>query len=175
MSIYSEADMNEMKLKVDNMKVDSKKLDTKEFELPETIFSRDIENRVFQGIVLQCLSEIEGITLVEGNFIDNILGRGGLEGIKGIVAEQDNRNHSVGMRLEVNICYGTSIPEKAEEIQTKVAEEITRLTGLHVSVIHVVFKNVVPYDPTKKMFGPLSTSGLPTTAQNIEEDYNDEF
>ena len=168
--MYSEVCMNEPKLKVD-----TKKVDTKEFELPETIFSRDIENRVFQGIVLQCLSEIEGITLVEGNFIDNILGRGGLEGVKGIAAEQDNRNHSVGIRLEVNICYGTSIPEKAEEIQSKVAEEITRLTGLHVSVIHVVFKNVVPYDPTKRMFGPLATSGMPTPSQNIEEDYNDEF
>lgn len=167
--------MNEAKAKIETTKVDTKKVDTKEFELPETIFSRDIENRVFQGIVLQCLSEIEGITLVEGNFIDNILGRGGLEGIKGIIAEQDNRNHSVGIRLEVNICYGTSIPEKAEEIQSKIAEEITRLTGLHVSVIHVVFKNVVPYDPTKKMFGPLTAGGQPPPAQNIEEDYNDEF
>lgn len=161
--------MNEPKIKVD-----SKKVDTKEFEIPETVFSRDIENRVFQGIVLQCLSEIEGITLVEGNFIDNILGRGGLEGIKGINAEQDNHSHSVSLKLEVNICYGTSIPEKAEEIQTKVADEITRLTGLHVSVIHVVFKNIVPYDPTKKMFGNLGATGVPPV-QNIEEDYNDEF
>ena len=166
--------MNETKLKVDTKKVDTKKVDTKEFEFPETIFSRDIENRVFQGIVLQFLSEIEGITLVEGNFIDNILGRNSLEGIKGVQAEQDNRNHSVGIRLEVNICYGTSIPEKAEEIQTKIAEEVTRLTGLHVSVIHVVFKNVVPYDPTKRMFGPLTT-GIAPPSQNIEEEYNDEF
>lgn len=170
MSMYSEVCMNEPKLKVD-----TKKVDTKEFELPETIFSRDIENRVFQGIVLQCLSEIEGITLVEGNFIDNILGRGGLEGVKGIAAEQDNRNHSISIRLEVNICYGTSIPEKAEEIQTKVAEEITRLTGLHVAVVHVVFKNVVPYDPSKRLFGALTSGAAPTPTKNIEDDYNDEF
>lgn len=170
MSIYREARMNESKLKVG-----ANKLDTKEFEIPETIFSRDIENRVFQGIVLQCLSEIEGITLVEGNFIDNILGRGGLEGVKGITAEQDNRNHSITIRLEVNIFYGTIIPDKAEEIQTKVSEEITRLTGLHVSVVHVVFKNVVPYDPTKKFFGSLGASGLPQTSGTIEEDYTEEF
>lgn len=157
------------------MKVDSKKVDTKEFELPETIFSRDIENRVFQGIVLQCLSEIEGITLVEGNFIDNFLGRGGLEGVKGIAAEQDNRNQSVSLRLEVNICYGTSIPQKADEIQTKIADEITRLTGLHVSMIHVVFKNVVPFDPTKKVFGPLTPGSLSPVRQNMEDEYNDEF
>jgi uncharacterized alkaline shock family protein YloU len=157
-------------------KVDFKKVDTKEFELPETIFIRDIENKVFQGIVLQCLSLVEGISLVEGNFIDSILGRGGPEGVKGIVAEQDSKNHSVNIKIEVNICYGTPIPEKAEEIQTKVAEEITKLTGLHVSCIHIVFKNVIPYDQIKKMMGPLATSGPPIVEKdNVEEEYNDEF
>jgi uncharacterized alkaline shock family protein YloU len=163
--------MNEQK-----NKVDTKKLDTKEFDFPETVFIRDIENRVFQGIVLQCLAEIEGINLVEGNLIDNFLGRGGLEGIKGIAAEQDNKNHSVNIKIEINICYGISIPEKAEEIQSKVAEEITKLTGLHVSTVHVVFKNVVPYEQIKKMMNPLSGPPvLPTSRQSVEDEYNDEF
>lgn len=156
----------------------TKKVDTKEFELPETLFIRDIENKVFQGIVLQCLARIDGITLIEGNFIDNILGRGGLEGVKGIVAEQDNKNHSVSIKVEVNICYGLSIPEKAEEIQTKVAEETTKLTGLHVSCIHVVFKNVIPAEHLKKLAGSsLGTmSGPPVQiGSNIEEEYTDEF
>ena len=42
------------------LKVDTKKVDTKEFELPETVFIRDIENKVFQSIVLQCLAQIDG-------------------------------------------------------------------------------------------------------------------
>ena len=164
--------MNEQK-----MKVDVKKVDTKEFELPETVFIRDIDNKVFQGIILQCLSTIEGISLVEGNFIDNILDRGGPEGIKGIVAEQDNKSQSVDIRVEVNVCYGCSIPEKAEEIQTKVAEEITRLTGLHVATIHTVFKNVIPYEQMKKLTTPLTTApGTPATqSTNIEDEYSDEF
>lgn len=125
------------------LKVDTKKVDTKEFELPETLFIRDIENRVFQSIILQCLSEIPGISLVEGNYIDHLLGRSA-EGIKGIVAEQDEKNHSVKIRIEVNIHYGVVIPEKADEIQTKVVQEVTRLTGLHVASVHVVFRNVIP-------------------------------
>lgn len=159
------------------MKVDVKKVDTKEFELPETVFIRDIENKVFQGIILQCLSTIEGISLVEGNFIDNILGRGGPEGVKGIVAEQDNKSQSVNIKVEVNVCYGYSIPEKAEEIQTKIAEEITKLTGLHVSTIHIVFKNVIPYEQLKKLTSPLTTSsGSPVIpGTNVEEEYSDEF
>mgnify|MGYP000234530260 CR=1 FL=1 len=153
-------------------KVDVKKVDTKEFELPETLFIRDVENRVFQGIVLQCLSQIEGITLVEGNFIDNILGRGAVEGVKGIYSEQDNKNHSVSIKIEVNICYGYSIPEKAEEIQTIIAEEITKLTGLHVSCVHVVFKSIISPEQAK-LGGPVVPPVLTNT--NIEEEYNDEF
>lgn len=150
----------------------ARKVDTKEFEIPETVFIRDIENRVFQGIILQCLAKIDGITLVEGNFIDSILGRGNVEGgIKGIYSEQDNKTHCVDIKVEVNICYGVSIPEKAEEIQTKIAEEITKMTGLHVSRVHVVFKNIVSPSQMKKMIGP---SPAPIEA-SLEDEYNDEF
>src|ERR1700730_3507039 len=95
------------------------KFDSKEFEVPETVFIRDIENKVFQSIVLQCLAQIEGINLVEGNFIDHLLGRSS-EGVKGIYAEQDDKNQSVKVKVEVNVVFGLSIPQKAEEIQTKI-------------------------------------------------------
>ncbi|MBS4168803.1 Asp23/Gls24 family envelope stress response protein [Parachlamydia sp. AcF125] len=151
----------------------TRKVDTKEFEIPETVFVRDIENRVFQGIVLQCLAKVEGINLVEGNFIDSILGRGNVEGgVKGIYSEQDNKTHTVDIKVEVNICYGISIPNKAEEIQTKIAEEITKMTGLHVSRVHVVFKNIVSPAQMKKTLGP--TAPLPLES-SLEDEYNDEF
>ena len=158
-------------------KIQAKKVDTQEFELPETLFVRDIENKVFQGIVLQCLSKIDGIALVEGNFIDNILGRTALDNVKGIFIEQDNKKHSVGVRIDINICYGCSIPEKAEEIQTACAEEITKLTGLHVSSVHVVFKNVVSSEQLRRGFLSESSLAVPPVllGSNIEEEYNDEF
>lgn len=155
-----------------------KKLDTQEFELPETHFVRDIENKVFQGIILQCLSKIDGIALVEGNFIDNIFSRTSLEGIKGIAIEQDNKNSSVGVKIDVNICYGYSIPEKADEIQTLCSEEITKLTGLHVSYVHIVFKSVVLPEHLKKNLGISDSeehSNSRLLSSNIEEEYNDEF
>ncbi|NGX48340.1 MAG: hypothetical protein K1000chlam3_01731, partial [Chlamydiae bacterium] len=55
----------------------------------------------------------------------------------------DQKNHSVKLKLEVNIAYGISLPEKAEEIQSKIAQEVSRLTGLHVSCVHIVFRNLV--------------------------------
>jgi uncharacterized alkaline shock family protein YloU len=157
-------------------KTEIKKIDTKEFELPETHFVRDIENKVFQGIVLQALSKIPGIAPIEGNFIDNIFGRGVTEGTKGITIEQDNKNHSVGVKIEVNICYGFSIPEKAEAIQMVCSEEITKLTGLHVAYVHVVFKNITWTDQQRKHFLPESqrTAEQPLDAR-IGDEYSDEF
>ncbi len=120
-----------------------KRLDTKELELPDTVFIRDIENKVFQSIVMQCLAHIEGVALLEGNLIDSLLGRDPVEGTKGIHVEQDQKNHSVNVKVDVNLLYGYSIPQKAEEIQMRIAEDISSLSGLHVASVHVVFKNLV--------------------------------
>ncbi len=157
------------KLKVD------KKVDTEEFDIPETVFIRDIENKVFQSIVLQCLAQIEGISLVEGNFIDHLLGRSS-EGVKGIETEQNDKHQSVSIKVEVNILYGITIPEKAEEIQTKISEQIAKLTGLHVASVHVVFKNVISIEQASKL---AQNSPNPTASHlmssTFEEEYTDEF
>jgi uncharacterized alkaline shock family protein YloU len=119
------------------------RLDPKELELPETVFIRDIESRVFQSICLQCLARIEGVETLEGNLIDSLLGRDRLESVKGIHVDQDQKSHSVNVKVEVNVAYGICIPEKAEEIQTRLVEELSQITGLHVSCVHVVFKNLI--------------------------------
>lgn len=124
-------------------------IDTKEIDMNETIYIRDIETRVFQSITIKCLSSIEGIALLEGTIIDNLLGREGVERIKGIYVEQDPKNMSVSIKVELSIFYGISLPEKSEEIQEKIVKEITRLTGLHVTSVHVVFKNML-IEPPKK-------------------------
>lgn len=123
-------------------KDDKGRFDPKEIEFPDTVYERDIENRVFQSIIVHCLSAIAGVRLIEGGLMDQFLRRSA-EGVKGIYAEQDEKTHSVNVKVEVNVVYGVSIPEKAEEIQSRVVEAITRLTGLHVGRVHVVFRNVV--------------------------------
>lgn len=120
-----------------------KNMDTREIELPETVFIRDIDTRVFQAIALQCLAKIEGIGLLEGNLFDSLLGRE-VERVKGIHVEQDQKKHSVEVRVEINVLYGVNIPEKAEEVQEKMVEEISKWSGLHVSSVHVIFKDLIP-------------------------------
>ena len=121
-----------------------KQIDVKELELPETLFIRDIETKVFQSIVIQTLRTIDGIETLEGSLFDDWLGDG-VDGIKGIHIEQQERTHSVTVRIEINIAYGLSIPLKAEEIQLRVVQEISRLTSLHVESVHVVFKNLISH------------------------------
>lgn len=129
------------------MKENFKKVDTKEFEMPETLFSRDIESRVIQVIILHTIEKIEGVSLMGGNLIDTLFGRD-VEKVKGIFVEQDSRNHMVKVKVEVLIDYGIKIPEKTEEVQNKIVEEITQLTGLHVASVHIVVKGLVlPKDP----------------------------
>lgn len=133
-----------------------KEIDSKELKLPDTIFVRDIENRVFQSLALQCLAKIEGIDLLEGGFIDTLLGRD-LERVKGIFVEQDEKSHSVNLKIEINVFYGICIPEKAEEIQNKLVEEISVLTGLHVGSVHIIFKNMVSKRVKQTEDNPLTT------------------
>lgn len=146
-------------------------MDRKELELPDTTFVRDIEDHVFQGIALQCLSKIEGIALGDGRFIDQLLG---LESgkVKGIHVRQDGRGPSVSLKIEVKVIYGVSIPDKAEEIQSRVTEEITRLTGLHVSSVHVVFKDLIPLEET---VGKMSYPYGQLAARGVDNPYSDEF
>jgi uncharacterized alkaline shock family protein YloU len=151
-----------------------KKFDTKELELPETTFIRDIEDRVFQSLVLQVLAEIEGISLIEGNFLDYILGRSAVDGVKGIYAEQDSKKQSLNIKVEVNVRYGISIPLKAEEIQTKIVESLTEITGLHVSGVHVVFKNVISQERMKKL-AQQSSHPIQNPTSSIEEEFGEEF
>lgn len=151
------------------------KIDTKEFNLPETLFICDIENKVFQGIILKCLSQIDGIALTEGNFIDSLLARSHGDRISGIHCEQDSKNQSINIKIEVNILYGVPISQKASEIQTKVTEEIVRLTGIHVASVHVVFKGIAPAESLPNTLEGLKSQPKSVTGSKYENEYSDNF
>ena len=144
-------------------------IDTKEMDIPETIYIRDIETRVFQSITIKCLSSIDGVSLIGGTLMDNLLGREGLERIKGIYVEQDVKNRSVSIKVELNVYYGVSLPEKSEEIQEKIVIEITKLTGLHVSAVHVVFKNLLLERPSLEDNLSQEGSDEPSLEEEMEE------
>ena len=133
---------------------------------PETTFSYDIDNRVFQSITVKCLLGIEGITFIEGNLIDHLLGRESTERIKGVTVEQDPNTHAVNVKIELNIMFGLPIQTKAGEIQKKLTESIESLTGALVSGVHVVFRNV--YTKEARMEGERIEDMDEIFAENLE-------
>lgn len=146
-----------------SQKTDTQRFYSKELELPDTLFVRDIDNRVFQHLVAQALARVPDVALVEGGFMQNILSRGNTESVSAIHAEQDSQAKSLKIRVDLNIAYGVAIPEKAEEIQNLLNEELTRLTGLHVASIHLVFRGLIPQASERD------------TERDSQEEYRDGF
>jgi uncharacterized alkaline shock family protein YloU len=143
------------------------KVDKKEFEVPQTVFSRDIETRVIQVIILYCLGKIEGVGLMGGNLIDTLFGRE-VERVKGIYVEQDSKNYQVKVSVDITVVYGVCIPEKAEEVQNKIVKEITSLTGLHVASVHVVIKGMTPSTTQKEELA--GKEEFPFLSTDLEKD-----
>jgi len=114
------------------------KLDEREIQLPETIYSHDIENGVFQSIVENCIASISGVTLVEGHTNGSFFKKKTPEKQSSISIEQHN-NHSISVKINLSIEYGLSIPNKSEEVQEAIVKTIIAHTGLHVSHVHIVF------------------------------------
>jgi len=146
-------------------------------ELKETIedvtisFGQEIEDRVFQAIALQCLAKIEGVSLIEGNIIDHLFGRSSSDRIRGINVTQDGKTGSLRVKVEVNMAYGICIPDKAKEIQHKIAEEMKMLTGLEVSGVHVTFKNLIlPEQEKERVKRAILEDDLPPQPEAKEEE-----
>jgi uncharacterized alkaline shock family protein YloU len=127
-------------------------MDPKELHLPETTMIHDIETKFFQSITLQAIKKIDGVEIAHNSLlIENLLGSD--DKISGVFVEQDQKKHEVSIKVEVNIRYGMSIPEKAEQIQMQVVKDVSSLTGVHVSMVHVIFKNIIENQahPRKEM------------------------
>ena len=138
-------------------------------------FGQEIEDRVFQAIALQCLAKIEGVSLIEGNIIDHLFGRSSTERIRGITVAQDGKTGALRIKVEVNMAYGICIPDKAKEIQYKIAEEMKALTGLSVSSVHVVFKNLILPEPEKQLIKSHSEENdTPSVKEGIAEETQSE-
>ena len=142
--------------------------DKENFEINyiDTVYVQNIESKVFQAIVYQSLKEIDGIELIEGNLFDSLIGGEGNEKMKGIHVEQDEASHTVSFKIDLNVSYGICIPTKAEEIQKKIKEDISKLTGLHIGYVHVVFKNVILPESLNKLIEQASDEPILYAEEN---------
>lgn len=117
-----------------------------EVDPSKTVCSHDIETRAIQILILNILNKVEGVCLLATNLIDTLLGREA-ERLKGIFVEQDPKTHTLKIRIEVNMHYGISIPEKVKEVHRRILQEVEEFMQLPVAHIHVVVKGLVNTTP----------------------------
>lgn len=120
-----------------------------EYELPETTFVRDIDDRVFKAIAVECVRSLDGVQPAYGGFFDQLLGREGSDATKAVSITQHESEHALSIKIEISVRYGENIPQKAEEVQNLIAKEVSCLTGLHVKAVHVVFRNLYTESKTE--------------------------
>lgn len=147
---------------------EKKRVDQKEFDLPETVYIHDIDNQAIQNIVAQILSRIPGVHLSHESLMESFLGKKSLSSTKGIHVEQDPKAKCVKIRIELVVDYGISIPEISQAIYDEVAKEVPELTGLPISQIHLLYKDV---RTPKSEYSSLEK----TSSSDSKSEYNDSF
>lgn len=99
--------------------------------------SRDVVTAI-AGIAV---SEVDGIAnLGQG---DNSFRRG--EGMKRYV-DTNVEGDMVTVTVRITVLYGNPIHKVAKQVQTRIKEEIERMTGLHVSAVNVDVQRLVQTD-----------------------------
>lgn len=102
-----------------------------------------IHEGVIATIVRKSACSVEGVSRITGNsFVDNIAEIVGSKKMqdRSIVVSMGNNNVSV--ELAINVEYGIRLPEVAANVQSAVAAEIERLTGLAVSKVNVIVREM---------------------------------
>ena len=96
-----------------------------------------IHENVIATIVRRMACSVEGVSKISGSsFVDNIAEIHD----RSIVVEMGPS--SVSVEVSVNLYYGVSLPQVAAAVQTAIADEITRLTGLKVGCVNIVVREI---------------------------------
>ena len=84
-----------------------------------------------------------------------------------------NDRRQIKITIEINVEYGVNIPKKAEEIQTAVVEELTKMTGLRVSEIHVVFKGLKREEllPSEQLSQKIPDEGATSFHEELQSEF----
>lgn len=81
-------------------------------------------------------TEIEGVSAMQGNFTNELVGRLGMKNLtKGVRVKLEK--DSVLVDLSILMRYGYSIPKTCKAIQERVKNAIETMVGLSVSVVNV--------------------------------------
>ncbi len=103
--------------------------------------------RIHEGaiatIVRKAACSVPGVTRITGNsFVDNIAEIVGSKKIQDRSIQIAMNNSSVAVELSINIQYGVQLPAVAAAVQDAVSREIKAITGLNVTKVNVIVREM---------------------------------
>ncbi len=106
-----------------------------------------ISSDVIATIVALATTEVEGISSLQGDITNELIGKIGIKNVsKGVEVSFDNSGESVECRIAAVIKYGYAIPEICKAVQDKVKSAIESMVGLNCLDVNI---NIVGVDTNK--------------------------
>ncbi|MBQ7403023.1 MAG: Asp23/Gls24 family envelope stress response protein [Lentisphaeria bacterium] len=107
---------------------------------PELI---QIHEKVIVTIVRKVAAEVDGVSRIAGNsLVDNIAELVGSNRIKDRAISVQMGDGSVAVEVAINLLFGYKLPEVARALQDKIENEIQNLTGLKVSHVDIIIRDI---------------------------------
>ena len=98
-----------------------------------------INNTVVVRIASLAAQQVEGVVGIScGNFVDKVLANKSSGGVR--VAEDEHGNYNI--TLPVTLQFGLGLAEIAYSIQSRVRDQITKMTNKNVARVDVVIEDI---------------------------------
>ncbi len=102
-----------------------------------------IHERVIITIVRKIAAGTEGVSRISGSsLVDNIAEIVGSKRIQDRAITVQMGDSSVAVEVAVNLFFGYKLPEVANALQSGIREEIKKLTGLDVSKVDIIIREI---------------------------------
>lgn len=102
-----------------------------------------MENGALSAIVRKAACQVEGVTRITGNsIVDNIAEFMGSKRIQDRSIQISVNRSELQIELSINVAYGFSLPLVASQVQQNVSGAIRDLTGLTVTQVNVVIREM---------------------------------
>ncbi|MBE6405517.1 MAG: Asp23/Gls24 family envelope stress response protein [Lentisphaerae bacterium] len=102
-----------------------------------------IHESVVTSIVRKVASETEGVSRISGSsIVDNIAEIVGSKRIQDRAISVQMGKSKVSVEVSVNLIFGYKLPDVASALQTAIEEEVKKLTGLNVSKVDIIIREI---------------------------------
>ena len=103
-----------------------------------------IHDGVIATLTRRAALAVEGVSRLAGNaLVDNLAEIVGSRRMQArAIAISVNENNQVTIEIKLNLKTGYTIPEVAENVQKAVIAEVEKITGMTVTTVHVLIKDI---------------------------------